>query len=47
MNLHAQPPVAGAVAAGQLTLRGRYYDNLTGRIERYDEGTKRFELLAG
>ena len=45
MNLHAQPPVAHAVAEGRLTVHGWYYDILTGRIEEYDEMTKRFAPL--
>ena len=45
MNLHAQPPVAHAVAEGRLTVHGWYYDILTGRIEEYDEVTKRFAPL--
>ncbi|MGC9224166.1 MAG: carbonic anhydrase [Terracidiphilus sp.] len=47
MNLHAQPPVAHAVAEGRLTVHGWYYDILTGRIEEYDEMTKRFAPLTG
>jgi len=46
-NLRAQPPVARAVAEGRLTVHGWYYDILTGRIEEYDEKTKRFAALAG
>jgi carbonic anhydrase len=46
MNLHAQPPVARAVAEGRLTVHGWYYDILTGRIEEYDEKLKRFAALA-
>ncbi len=38
--------VAWAMAAGRLTVYGRYYDILTGRIEKYDEGRKRFVALA-
>lgn len=41
-NLKAQPAVARAMAAGRLTVRGWYYDILTGRIEQYDEATERF-----
>jgi carbonic anhydrase len=47
MNLHAQPPVARAVAEGRLTVHGWYYDILTGRIEEYDEKLKKFVALAG
>ena len=46
MNLHAQPPVARAVAEGRLTVHGWYYDILTGRIEEYDEKLKKFVVLA-
>jgi carbonic anhydrase len=45
MNLHAQPPVRNAVAAGRLTVHGWYYDILTGRIEKYDEAQKKFVPL--
>ena len=47
MNLHAQPSVARAVKEGRLTVYGWYYDILTGRIEEYDEMTKRFAPLTG
>ena len=46
-NLHAQPPVARAVAEGRLTVHGWYYDILTGRIEEYDETLKKFAPLVG
>jgi carbonic anhydrase len=46
VNLHAQPPVARAKAAGRLTVHGWYYDILTGRIEEYDEEKRRFVALA-
>lgn len=46
MNLHAQPPVARAVAEGRLTVHGWYYDILTGQIEEYDEKLKKFVALA-
>ena len=46
-NLQAQLPVRRAMAEGRLTVHGWYYDILTGRIEEYDEGLKRFEGLAG
>lgn len=42
LNLKAQPSVARAVVEGRLTVHGWYYDILTGRIERYDEGMRRF-----
>jgi len=45
MNLHAQPSVARAQAAGRLTVHGWYYDILSGRIEEYDEAQKRFAPL--
>jgi len=46
-NLQAQMPVRRAVAEGRLTVHGWYYDILTGRIEEYDEGLKKFVGLAG
>jgi len=46
-NLQAQIPVRHAVAEGRLTVHGWYYDILTGRIEEWDEGLKRFVGLAG
>ena len=45
-NLQAQMPVRNAMAEGRLTVHGWYYDILTGRIEEYDEGEKRFVPLA-
>jgi carbonic anhydrase len=42
MNLRAQPSVTRAVAQGRLVVHGWYYDILTGRIEEYDEGLRRF-----
>lgn len=33
------------MAAGRLTVYGRYYDILTGRIEKYDEGKPGFVPL--
>ena len=45
INLHAQPPVARAVAEGRLTVYGWYYDILTGRIEEYYEELKKFVAL--
>lgn len=41
-NLRAQPSVRQAVAEGRLTVHGWYYDILSGRIERWDEGMRRF-----
>ncbi len=41
-NLRAQPAVQHALARRRLTVHGWYYDILTGRIEEYDEETKRF-----
>jgi carbonic anhydrase len=46
-NLQAQMPVRRAMAEGRLTVHGWYYDILTGRIEEYDEGLKKFVGLAG
>ena len=42
MNLKSQPAVARALAHGALTVHGWFYDILTGRIEAYDENTRRF-----
>ena len=41
-NLRAQPAVARALAHDAITVRGWYYDILSGRIEQYDEQAKRF-----
>jgi len=46
-NLQAQMPVRHAVEEDRLTVHGWYYDILTGRIEEYDEGARRFVPLAG
>lgn len=46
-NLQAQIPVRHAIGEGRLTVHGWYYDILTGRIEEFDEGLKRFVALAG
>jgi carbonic anhydrase len=46
-NLKAQMPVRNAMDEGRLTVHGWYYDILTGRIEEYDEGQKKFASLAG
>lgn len=45
MNLRVQPSVRRAMAEGRLAVHGWYYDILTGRIEEYDETTKRFAPL--
>jgi len=42
LNLKAQPSVARAVEEGRLTVHGWYYDIMSGRIEEYDEGMRRF-----
>lgn len=42
MNLKVQPAVAKALAHGDLAVRGWFYDILSGRIEEYDENTRRF-----
>lgn len=42
MNLKAQPAVARALAHGDLAVCGWFYDILSGRIEAYDESTRRF-----
>ena len=47
LNLRAQPSVARAVGEGRLTVHGWYYDILTGRIEQYDDGMRRFLPWAG
>jgi len=44
-NLLAQPSVMRAVAEGRLSVHGWYYDILTGRVEEYDEGLKKFAPL--
>jgi carbonic anhydrase len=46
LSLRAQPSVARAVMEGRLTVHGWYYDILSGRIEKYDEGMRRFLPLA-
>ena len=46
-NLEAQIPVRSAMAEGRLTVHGWYYDILTGRIEEWDEGLRRFVGVAG
>lgn len=47
LYLHAQPAVARVIVEGRLTVRGWYYDILSWRIERYDEGMRRFVPLLG
>jgi carbonic anhydrase len=47
LNLRAQPSVARAVEQGRLTVHGWYYEILSGRIEEYDEGARRFLPLLG
>ena len=42
LNLKLQPAVKRAVEEGRLRVHGWYYDILTGRIEQYDEGLRRF-----
>lgn len=42
LNLRAQPAVVRAVEEGRLRVHGWYYDILTGRIEEYSEGLRRF-----
>jgi carbonic anhydrase len=37
--------VARAVVEGRLNVHGWYYDILSGRIERYDERSRRFQPL--
>ncbi len=45
-NLSSQPSVTRAVVEGRLTVHGWYYDIMTGRIEKYDEGAPGFVPLA-
>lgn len=45
LNLREQPSVARAIGEGRLAVHGWYYDILTGRIEQYDERTRRFAPL--
>ena len=46
-NLRVQPAVARAVMEGRLEVHGWYYDILTGRIEHWNEQSRRFSPLAG
>lgn len=45
LNLREQPSVACALQEGRLAVHGWYYDILSGRIEQYDERTRRFAPL--
>ena len=45
LNLRAQPAVKREMAAGKLQVFGWYYDILTGKIEQYDEESRRFVPL--
>jgi carbonic anhydrase len=45
LNLKAQPAVARALAHDAISVRGWYYDILTGRIEAYNESMRRFAPL--
>lgn len=45
LNLKAQPAVTRATHEGRLEVHGWYYDILTGRIEEYNEQTRRFAPL--
>jgi carbonic anhydrase len=48
LNLKAQPAIAQALAHGDISVHGWYYDILSGRIEQYDEHLRRFlPLLEG
>jgi carbonic anhydrase len=44
-NLKEQPAVSWALQQGTLAVHGWYYDILSGRIEQYDEKTRRFAPL--
>ena len=46
-NLRVQPSVARASMEGRLEVHGWYYDILTGRIECWNEQSRRFSPLAG
>lgn len=45
LNLREQPSVARALQEGRLAVHGWYYDIPSGRIEQYDERTRRFAPL--
>jgi len=47
LNLKAQPSVGRAMREGRLEVHGWYYDILSGRIERFDEESRRFVPLLG
>jgi carbonic anhydrase len=47
LNLKSQPSVSRAMREGRLQVHGWYYDILSGRIERFDEETRRFMPLLG
>jgi carbonic anhydrase len=47
LNLKAQPSVSRAMMEGRLAVHGWYYEILSGRIERFDEDTRRFVPLVG
>lgn len=47
LNLKAQPSVSRAMREGRLAVHGWYYDILSGRIERFDEETRKFAPLLG
>jgi carbonic anhydrase len=44
-NLKAHEYIQRAVAEGRLNVHGWYYDILSGRIEQYDEGSRKFVAL--
>jgi carbonic anhydrase len=46
-NLHTHAYIQRAVGEGRLKVHGWYYDILSGRIERYNEGAGRFVGLVG
>ena len=45
LNLRAQPSVARALSERRIEVHGWYYDILSGKIERYDPGERRFRPL--
>ncbi len=47
LNLKAQPSVSRAMMEGRLAVHGWYYEILSGRIERFDEDSRRFVPLVG
>jgi carbonic anhydrase len=44
-NLRTQPSVLHALSENRLQLHGWYYDILSGRVERYDEGAQKFSSV--